>query len=187
MKMIVAVDEDNAIGWSDGRLPWRSSHDMRLFKEKTTAGINPSVVMGRKTFDSIGKALPGRRNYVLTRDSSAAAKIAAAGAVPLTIPISLFYSSVSDDFGQLSDCWLIGGAQLYNEALDAGIISELHVTRVYCKSGADVKLKHDLFNWKLFALKEQEQGRAWSLADINNPTVLMPDPGISIIKLVRTQ
>ncbi len=60
---IVAIAQNFAIG-KDGKLPWHYSSDLKFFKETT---IGNAIVMGRKTFDSIGKALPNRLNIVLTR------------------------------------------------------------------------------------------------------------------------
>ena len=61
--MIFACDEQGAIG-KDGELPWRQSSDLQFFKRTT---LNKTVVMGRKTWDSLGRALPKRRNIVMTR------------------------------------------------------------------------------------------------------------------------
>ena len=61
--MIFACDEQGAIG-KDGDLPWRQSSDLQFFKRTT---LNKTVVMGRKTWDSLGRALPKRRNIVMTR------------------------------------------------------------------------------------------------------------------------
>ena len=66
LAMIFACDLNGAIG-KDGDLPWRQSSDLRHFKMTT---INKTVVMGRKTWDSIGKPLPGRGNIVLTNSKS---------------------------------------------------------------------------------------------------------------------
>ena len=60
--MIFACDEQGAIG-KDGDLPWRQSSDLQFFKRTT---LNKTVVMGRKTWDSLGRALPKRRNIVMT-------------------------------------------------------------------------------------------------------------------------
>ena len=64
LTLIVALDRNGAIG-KDGFLPWRQPSDLKHFKEKTMGSM---VVMGRATFESIGKPLPGRRNVVLTRN-----------------------------------------------------------------------------------------------------------------------
>ena len=63
--LILAVGRGGVIG-ADGGLPWRLPEDLKRFKELT---IGKPVIMGRKTFDSLGKALPGRRNIVVTRDA----------------------------------------------------------------------------------------------------------------------
>lgn len=63
LSMIYAADEQGAIG-KEGALPWRQSTDLRHFKQIT---LNKTVVMGRKTWDSLGKPLPNRRNIVMTR------------------------------------------------------------------------------------------------------------------------
>ncbi|WP_214482462.1 dihydrofolate reductase [Bacillus sp. SM2101] len=61
---IVAVSKNGVIG-VDNKLPWNLSNDLKYFKSKTTG---KNVIMGRKTFDSIGKPLPNRENYILTRE-----------------------------------------------------------------------------------------------------------------------
>ncbi|HJM54993.1 MAG TPA: dihydrofolate reductase [Poseidonia sp.] len=63
ISMIFACDERGAIG-KDGDLPWRQSTDLQHFKRIT---LNKTIVMGRKTWDSLGKALPSRRNIVMSR------------------------------------------------------------------------------------------------------------------------
>ena len=63
LSMIFACDEEGAIG-KDGDLPWRQSSDLQFFKRTT---LNKTVVMGRKTWDSLGCPLPKRRNIVMTR------------------------------------------------------------------------------------------------------------------------
>lgn len=178
MRMIVAVDQDNAIGWSDGRIPWRSPQDMARFKEITFGG---SVLMGRKTWDSLPvkfKPLPNRINHVMTRDVDAACELMRNKAVPV---MSGFEAPLSKGI------WLIGGAQLYNAALDQGLVTELYITQVHMKSGADVRLAHDLYSWKLFAVNELTRLRAWRLEDIQVPTVPATDPGITFLKFVRIQ
>lgn len=62
--LIAALDPKNGIG-RNGSLPWHIKEDLALFKEKT---LNHKIVMGRKTFESIGKPLPKRINYVVTRN-----------------------------------------------------------------------------------------------------------------------
>lgn len=66
ISIIAAMDENRTIG-IENRLPWRLPADLQYFKKVT---LNKPVLMGRKTWDSIGRPLPGRRNMVVTRDSS---------------------------------------------------------------------------------------------------------------------
>ncbi len=66
VSMVLAMDRHRAIG-KNGQLPWRLPDDLKHFKVRT---IGKPVLMGRKTFDSIGRPLPNRRNIVLTRDAT---------------------------------------------------------------------------------------------------------------------
>ena len=66
IKLICAISKNNVIG-NENKLPWSISEDLKRFKELTS---NNWIVMGRKTFDSIGKHLPNRINIVMTRDSN---------------------------------------------------------------------------------------------------------------------
>lgn len=65
ISLLVAMDRNRLIG-ANNDLPWHLPNDLKFFKEKTTGN---TIVMGRKTFDSIGRALPNRRNIVLSRNS----------------------------------------------------------------------------------------------------------------------
>ncbi len=102
--LILARARNGVIGASGG-LPWRLPEDLAFFK-RTTMG-HP-IVMGRKTWESIGRPLPGRRSIVVTRDRS----FAAAGAeVAHSLDDAVALCSDSDEI------FVIGGAQLYAEAL----------------------------------------------------------------------
>ena len=116
LTLIVARARNGVIGASGG-LPWRLPEDLAFFK-RTTMG-HP-IVMGRKTWESIGRPLPGRRSIVVTRDRG----FAAAGAEvvhSLDEAIALCRGSV--------EVFVIGGAQLYAEALpraDRLLVTEIH-------------------------------------------------------------
>ncbi|EPK9448757.1 trimethoprim-resistant dihydrofolate reductase DfrA50 [Klebsiella pneumoniae] len=97
MKMIAAVGRNYEIGRGN-ELPWRCPSDLKLFRELTT---NATVVMGRKTMESLKRPLPERHNVVLTRSS---------GFMP-----NGFYPATMDDVMQLDGpVWVIGGAQIYS-------------------------------------------------------------------------
>ena len=63
ISLIVAMDKNNVIGFNN-EMPWHLPNDLRFFKEKTTGH---TIVMGRKTFESIGRVLPNRKSVVLTK------------------------------------------------------------------------------------------------------------------------
>lgn len=160
IKMIVAVDRGNAIGWQDGRLPWKLPHDMKRFKALTTGG---TVVMGRTTYQSLGRpdGLPNRKNYVLTRRPYSEVR-GQFGEVDIISSLDFVNPWRGPDVGEL---WIIGGASVYAEALEKNLVDELYLTLVHTTSGADVTLKDDLSAWKLWVLKEQKAGRFWVLTE----------------------
>lgn len=112
--LIVAHDRNGAIG-NGGQLPWHLPDDLRRFKALT---LGHTVVMGRKTHESIGRALPGRKNWVLSR----LATWSAPGV------------SVFNDWDQLLSAhqdgllWVIGGGQIYAAALPA--VTRIEATEV---------------------------------------------------------
>lgn len=116
--IIVAKASDGAIGRGNGLL-WHISADLRMFKSLT---MGCPVIMGRRTFLSIGRALPGRRNIVVSRGGFAA---------PAGVEV---VSSLDQAFalcGNLPRCFVIGGGQLYSAALPAA--DRLYVTEVHAK------------------------------------------------------
>ena len=126
--LIAAIGENHVIG-DEGRIPWRLPSDFAFFKSMT---LGKPVIMGRKTFESIGKPLPGRETIVLTRDAG----FAAAG----THVVHDLASAL--DLGQAlgrrmgADSVVVaGGAQVYAEALP--LVSRIHLTRVEAEPEGD--------------------------------------------------
>lgn len=103
MNIIVAVDSDWGIGYNN-ELLFRVKEDLQRFKELTMDG---TVVMGRKTFESIGKPLPGRRNVVLTKQQLNYEGVETVSSVEELLKLS----------GSRSDWWVIGGASIYEQLL----------------------------------------------------------------------
>lgn len=161
IKLIVAVDQGNAIGWSDGRLPWKLPEDMKRFKELTTGH---TVVMGFNTFASLGRfnGLPNRKNLVLTRKNP----IEARGRVGDDVDIisSLNYVQKLNQRAPQDTIWIIGGASVYEEAISLGIVDEFYITLVDADSKADVRLKTDFAAWKLWTIREARAGRRWCVS-----------------------
>jgi dihydrofolate reductase len=100
--LIVAMDRQRAIGKA-GALPWHLPADLKHFKALT---IGHSILMGRKTFDSIGKPLPGRKNLVLTRQRN--------WQHPGVHAVTDIDAAIASCSGEL---WVIGGAEIYALAL----------------------------------------------------------------------
>jgi len=178
IKLIVALDMGNAIGWSDGRLPWRIPADMKRFKELTTGH---TVVMGFKTFQSLGRldGLPNRTNYVLTRKHIREMFGVFGNDVNVISSLDYVRQLAKRDKG---DIWLIGGASVYEEALATGIVDEMYITLVHEESGADVRLAIDLAAWKLFVLRSPH---SWEVADLSAPEPAPGVPSCSYLHLIR--
>jgi dihydrofolate reductase len=100
--MILAVSPEGVIG-AGGTIPWRYPGDLKRFKRLT---IGSTIVMGRVTFESIGKALPGRRNVVVTRRPIEAPGVESVGTLEEALALA----------GD-GDVWFIGGARIYEGAM----------------------------------------------------------------------
>lgn len=113
MQAIAAMAKNRVIGNKQG-IPWHLPEDFRWFKEKTMGHI---LLMGRKTFESIGRPLPGRETWILSRSNFTAANCRVFAAM--------------DDLPPVADgkiLWLCGGARLYQQFLPT--CSDLYLTRV---------------------------------------------------------
>lgn len=148
VSLIVAMDSDRGIG-KNNDLMWHLPSDMRFFKETTSGHI---VVMGRKNYESIPekyRPLPNRENVVLTRNES----------------------YVADDcniFHSLEEClnyykseeertvFIIGGGEIYRQALELNVVDEMYISHVNRSYGADTFFPDfDLKKWKVETILEQ--------------------------------
>lgn len=141
LAMIVAASENNVIG-INGDLPWHLSADLKRFKKLT---MGHHIIMGRKTFDSIGRLLPGRTTVIVTRQSGdlfEGAKIASSLEHALEL--------ATDD-----PCpFVVGGAQIY--ALAMPLVSQLFLTRVHNKIDGDTFLP--VIDWGAWKLESSKKG-----------------------------
>ena len=120
--IIVAAAENGVIGKS-GTLPWRLPSDLKRFRQLT---MGKPVVMGRKTFQSLPRALDGRANIVITRD----ALFAAAGAVIApTLEAALTLAKAEADRRGVDEVMVIGGGEIYAAAL--AFAERIYLTRVH--------------------------------------------------------
>ena len=148
--LIVAVADNGVIG-SRGAIPWRLKSDMQRFKAITTG---KPVVMGRRTFASIGRPLPGRTNIVVTRD----ADFRAAGAVVTTSFIDARAVAWGDALRRLApDIAVIGGAEIYTQWMN--VADRLEITEVHARPEGDTYFAPiDAANWEEMARARNSAG-----------------------------
>jgi len=134
--LVAAVGANGVIG-VDGGLPWRLPEDLAHFKQLT---IGHPMIMGRATFDSIGRALPGRTTIVVTRNpdwSSDGVETAP------NLEAALARARELDD-----DIFVVGGGQIYGQALDSGVVDLMVITRVAAAPKGDVRFPQ--LDWELW-------------------------------------
>ena len=144
ISIIAAVAENYAIG-KDNKLLWRIRDDLRLFKRITLGHV---IVMGRKSFESIGKALPGRTNVVVTRKKDYQAEDV------------IVFTSLNDVFEHYKgedEIFVIGGGEIYRQSADDA--HELHISHVDVSvEDADTFFpKVDWTDWKEIASESFEK------------------------------
>lgn len=125
ISFVVAAAKNNGIG-KDGKMPWHLPNDLKHFKNLTW-GL--PILMGRKTFDSIGKALPGRKNIVLTNKSDWEAKDVIA---VRSIKDAMFIATQADAL----ELMVIGGGEIFKTLMDKA--NRIYMTRVDGEPEADV-------------------------------------------------
>lgn len=128
ISILVAVAKNGVIG-AKGDMPWKLSSDLKRFKADT---MGKPIVMGRKTFESIGRPLPGRPNIVVTRNSE---YMAEGVSVVTSLKAGLELAKAKCGELQVNEICLIGGGQLYKEAFE--IANKLYVTHVLAEPEGD--------------------------------------------------
>ena len=137
-KLIVATDEDNGIG-KNNSIPWRCKEDLRFFSKTTRGNNNNAIIMGRKTWDSLGnKPLPMRDNYILSR--SFLTNVEYETAFAYTNINKLIHICCKKNY---DDVWIIGGAEIYNLFLQTNIVSELYITKIKGNYNCDTFFNFD--------------------------------------------
>lgn len=130
---IAAMSENRIIG-KDNQLPWHLSADLKHFKALTTGH---TIIMGRKTYQSIGKPLPNRRNVVLTRDQTFQAE-----GVEVVHSVEAACKLIKND----PKAFVIGGAEIYQAFTP--YLNYLYLTVIHQEFDGDVYLPFDLTDWK---------------------------------------
>lgn len=124
LSIIAAMDEKRGIG-KDNTIPWHLPQDLERFKKIT---MGHPIIMGRKTHQSIGRALPGRRNIIITRDEQ---YLATGCVVCHTLETAIEMAKTEEQ----EEIFIIGGAQIYAQAIDSA--DTLYLTLVKGTYGAD--------------------------------------------------
>lgn len=130
INIIVAASLNNVIG-KDNSLIWRQSADLKRFKELTT---NKTVVMGRKTYDSIGKPLPNRRNVIITRQN-------------MEIPGCEVVHSLEEALKLDNEIFIIGGGEIYQKSII--LAHKVFLTRIHATVEGDTYFPQLGNDWKI--------------------------------------
>ena len=127
---IVAASENNVIGVNNG-LPWNIPEDMKFFREKTKG---KALIMGRKTFESVGHPLPHRLNVVVTRQKNYASDADNVVVVPNLEMAIEHCRGMEYKYG--NEVFIIGGGELFKESLS--LVDVIYLTRIHKKYEGDV-------------------------------------------------
>ncbi len=157
LSMIVATAENNIIG-KDNTMPWHLPADLAYFKKVT---LGKPIIMGRKTYESIGRPLPGRRNIVISRDENYAAE-----GIDTVISVEKALSLVdgSDGGEAAEEIMVIGGGAIYNHCLPNA--DRLYVTHIQATIDGDTQFpNYDEVTWRKTEseLRERDDKNAYDL------------------------
>ncbi len=141
--IIVAMSENKVIG-IDNQIPWKLSADMQFFKQQTT---NQTIVMGRKTFESLKKPLPNRNNWILTTQKNFVIDNIDNHSTQIFFDIKSVLETAKQE--NIQNLWIIGGKQIYEEFLE--MATYLFITKVKANVKGDTFFPE--FDEKLFTKK----------------------------------
>ena len=142
ISLVVAVSENNAIG-KNNQLLWHLPNDLKFFKNTTWGGV---VIMGRKTFESVNKPLPGRTNIVITKQ------------VNWTSENVIVVNSIEAAIQKAKDLnfkaiFIIGGGEIYKESMS--IADKIYLTKVHTTIEGDTFFPELQMNqWKMISNKD---------------------------------
>jgi dihydrofolate reductase len=147
VSLIVAIAENGVIGHNN-QLIWHLPNDLKYFKKVTSGN---AVIMGRKTFESIGKPLPNRTNIVVSRNTDLQLEgCELTNSIESAIEIAKKSNS--------AECFVIGGAEIYRQALP--MAHKIYLTRVYDNPQGDTVFDIDISQWhdvsRIFQAKDDK-------------------------------
>lgn len=163
VSLIVAAAENGVIG-KDNDMPWKISSDLKYFKKVT---MNKPVIMGRKTFQSIGKPLPGRANIVITRDTGFTQEgVITAHSVEMALEVAKGMAEAK----KVKEIMIIGGAQIYELTLP--IADRLYLTRIHAEIEGDASFPDlDAAEWLEYSREDRKRG----IKDSHNHSFIVLD------------
>ena len=165
VSLIVAVTRNQVIG-RDNQMPWHLPADLRYFKQRT---LGKPIIMGRKTWESLGRPLPGRLNIVITQQ----ADTAFAGAEVFSdLPAAIQRGQEWAKEQGVDEVMVIGGGQLYRQAL--GLAQRVYLTRI------ELELEGDTF----FPVLDAQQ---WQQSDAQAHPAQEQEPGYTFEVWQRRQ
>lgn len=148
VSFIAAVSDNGVIGRGGG-LPWHLPGDLKWFKDKT---LGHTMIMGRKTFESIGKPLPGRKTVVVTRDPSF---------VPNGVALARSVDEALGKAGEDEEVFIAGGGDIFRQTLR--VADRMYLTRIHADIEGDTRFPEvDWTQWR-------EVFREEHAADAKNP------------------
>ncbi len=128
VSLVLAVSENGVIG-KDNQLPWHLPADLRHFKRLTSGH---TIIMGRKTYESIGKPLPKRRNIVVSRNT----EFAAEGIEVFNSLGDALKACIGED-----EVFVIGGATIYTKTLELDVVDKIYMTIVHAEFEGDTRFE----------------------------------------------
>lgn len=147
LSLIIAIAKNNVIG-KDNALIWRLSDDLKNFKRLTSGH---SIIMGRKTYDSIGRPLPNRHNIIVTRNK----RLKVEGCHVVYSLGKAYELALKLDGNE--EVFVIGGANIYEQALSD--VSKVYLTKVDAEPEGDAFFDLSIFNsWKIAEVETFEKG-----------------------------
>jgi dihydrofolate reductase len=139
VSIIVATDLNNAIG-KENKLLWHLPADLKFFKNTTTGH---SIIMGRKTFESIGRALPNRTNIIISRNNALSVE---GCTVKNNLTDALRFCKENNE----TEAFVIGGGEIYQQAIE--LADTIYLTKVHHVFDADTFFANwDKTNWQLIS------------------------------------
>lgn len=165
ISLIAAISENNVIG-KDNSLPWHIPEDLKRFKEITSG--HP-VIMGRKTYESIGRLLPNRVNIIITRDKDYKVE----GAVVVhTLDEAIAEASAphpdllpQEEKEEVEEVFILGGGQIFEQAMD--IADKLYLTIVHTEIEGDVYFpEYSGFSKETYRMESSNEKYKYTFLDL---------------------